>query len=58
MATLNNNDYKWCVEWIRSKPVHKDTLKASGLSRTQIYAGLQAIETYMVNAYNFCCFCG
>ena len=52
MATLQAEDYAWIVGWIRSHPTHKATLRVSGLSRTQIFAGIQAIEDWEVNGHN------
>lgn len=52
MAALTEADYKWCIDWIRSQPTHKEELKLSGLSRTQLTDTLQALEDYHTGAYN------
>jgi hypothetical protein len=51
MATLTDADYTWIIEWVRHSQ-YKNGLKNSGFSKTQLKAGIQAIETYSVGSYN------
>lgn len=51
MATLTNDDYSWIVDWIRASQ-YRQGLKQSGLSKTQLFGAIQAIETYSVGSYN------
>lgn len=53
MTTLTTEDYKWCVDWIKVNPTHRETLKHSGLDRvSQLFPAIQALEDYHVSAYN------
>lgn len=52
MAILTADDLAWYADCISNPPTHKETLKASGLSKPQLYAALQAVETYSVGSYN------
>lgn len=50
MATLTSDDFTWIKNWVKNSQ-YNDTLKTSGLSKTQFYDILQAIEDYSVGSY-------
>lgn len=52
MATLTNSDYLFIVRWLRFNPDHKVNLLTSGLTKAELASGLQALEDWMVAAYN------
>lgn len=52
MTTLTTDDFTWIKNWIKASPTHNDVLRSSGLSKTQVYAAIQAIEDYSVGSYS------
>ena len=52
MATLTNDDFTEIKNWFKGQPIHYDAIRLSGLSKTQLKAGLQAIEDYSTGSYN------
>lgn len=51
MATISNADLKVMVDWLKASQ-YNTTLKTSGMTKAQLKAGIQAIETYSVGSYN------
>ena len=52
MATITDQDFTWCVGWVKNHRTYYDDIRTWGLTRPTYKDAIQAVETYMVAGFS------